>query len=119
VGGTSVISDGVLTELAQYGTAVRIAGTNRYSTAVEGAKYFNLSVDHYYIATGLNFPDAITGAVLAAKSGTGVLLVDGTLDIPNLVVRDFIVLKSIKSVTLFGGTSVISEGIQNWFIDNL
>ncbi|GEM_PF-3504508 len=119
VGGTSVISDGVLTELAQYGTAVRIAGSNRYSTAVEIAKYFDLSVDHYYIATGLNFPDAITGAVLAAKSGTGVLLVQGTLDIPNLVVREFVLDQQIKSVTLFGGTSVISEGIQNWFIDNL
>jgi lactocepin len=109
----------VLTELAQYGTAVRIAGTNRYSTAVEVAKYFNLSVNHYYIATGLNFPDAITGAVLAAKSGTGVLLVQGTLDIPNLVVRDFITVDSIKSVTLFGGSSVISDGIMSWFENNL
>ncbi len=119
VGGTAVISDAVLTELSEYTTPERVAGSNRYSTAIALANRYSLDSSLYYIATGLNFPDAITGAVLAAKRNCGVLLVQGTLAEPNQVVQDFCLNDSVDGVSLFGGTSVISSGIAEWFLQNL
>ncbi len=59
----------------------RVWGADRYETAVELAKYYehadrlNLDVTDYYVATGENFADALTGAWLAANDETGILLV--------------------------------------------
>jgi putative cell wall-binding protein len=115
VGGTGVISEEVEQDLSQYGTVLRISGSNRYETACALAIHYNINTDHYYIATGLDFPDAITGAVLAAKNNTGVLLVYGPGSSPNKAVRDFLAQNTLASVALFGGSSVVSESIADWF----
>jgi lactocepin len=83
------------------------------------AQHYNCDTGRYYIATGINFPDAITGAVLAAKRGTGVLLVYGPGTVPNPVVQNYVATEMAQSVGLFGGSSVISDGIVSWFENNL
>jgi parallel beta-helix repeat protein len=118
-GGTSVISGSVADALALQASVERIAGSNRYSTAVALADYYSLTQPFYFIATGTNFPDAITGAVLAAKLGTGVLLVYGPGATPNLVVQDYVEDENVQAIGLFGGSSVISDGIMIWFQNNL
>lgn len=72
VGGTGVINE---TAVSMLPSKTRIYGTNRFGTALELAKYFKPGSEKLYIATGLGFADAITGAVLAAKTGQGMLLV--------------------------------------------
>jgi putative cell wall-binding protein/Leucine-rich repeat (LRR) protein len=115
VGGLGVINADVEANLSEMVVTDRIFGTNRYETALALTERFAPDADHYYIATGIDFPDAITGAVLAAKKGTGVILVYGTGTSPNKVVSDYLAGKTIGKIGLFGGASVISTSIENWF----
>ncbi|GEM_PF-2002042 len=112
IGGTGVISG---TVFAQLPGAQRIAGNNRYSTGIALAEEFMpVSTKVACLATGLNFPDAIAGGVLAAKIDTGVILVQGNLSVPNQVVLDFMSGQLIDTIQLFGGTSVINPAMQIW-----
>ncbi|MDD2282823.1 MAG: cell wall-binding repeat-containing protein [Eubacteriales bacterium] len=112
IGGTGVISG---TVFAQLPGAQRIAGNNRYSTGIALAEEFMpASTKVACLATGLNFPDAIAGGVLAAKKDTGVILVQGNLSVPNQVVLDFMSGQLIDTIQLFGGTNVINPAMQIW-----
>ena len=115
VGGTGVISSGVEALLDESYTTTRIAGSNRYATSIALAEHFLGSADEYCLATGWDFPDAITGAVLAAKRGTGILLVLGSASAPPAIIQDFLVDEQVEFVTLFGGAAVLSSGMENWF----
>lgn len=64
VGGTGAIADSVLAELPE---PIRVKGANRFATSVALAEHFQVQADHFYLSTGWNFADAITGSVLAAK----------------------------------------------------
>lgn len=105
VGGSGVIADAVLEQLP---LPTRVNGANRYATSVALAEHFDVLADHYFIATGSDFADAITGSALAAKEGTGLLLVDNVL--PESV-AEFIVANKVKSVTILGGTGSVSDGV--------
>ena len=75
-GSTAVVSDSVLTQLQTFtGSAVRVAGSSRYATAVEVSRdRFQPGVPIVYVATGQNFPDALTAAAAGAQLGGPVLL---------------------------------------------
>ncbi len=121
-GGSSVISDEVKDELINMGlsSVERISGRDRYATSVELAKeYLPTGTDHLYIATGTAFPDALSGAVLAAQWRSGVLLVRGDLNKPNEVVQEFVMDRGITAVTIFGGEAAVSTDIEEWFRNNL
>jgi len=97
VGGTAVIPEESLDQLKAQITRVaqdgvtRISGDNRYGTMgkINGLEsYFDASwqedesgipIPHIYLASGENFPDALTGAVLAAKDQAPLVLVDDSL----------------------------------------
>jgi len=106
VGGSSVISDELMNQL---GSATRVAGSNRYATAVELAKYFAPTSSEVYLATGQDFADAITGGVLAAKNNSGLLLVHSNRVAGS--VQDYIVESSYKWASIFGGTGVVDDGV--------
>lgn len=115
VGGPSVINDTVYNGLPDHGASQRIYGSNRYATSVNLATTFGDPQGVIYLATGLNFPDAITGAVLAAKQQTGILLIDGSQSAPGALVRDYIFGNDIHQVNIFGGTGAVSQGMGLWF----
>ena len=113
LGGTSVVSAGVQAALAAYtgGAVTRIAGSDRYATAAAiSAAQFDPGVSVAYIATGANFPDALSGAVVAALGPGPVLLVLGGT-IPPAVVAELTRLKPGRIVIL-GGVAVVSAGLQ-------
>jgi putative cell wall-binding protein len=112
VGGKSVISDDVVEELG----ATRIAGDTREETSVALAEHFELETELYYMATGYNFADAIAGAALAAKEGTGILLVGQSL--PKAV-RDFLQTGKVMDVVVFGGTNAVATTVVNNVAKNL
>ncbi|MDO9573951.1 MAG: cell wall-binding repeat-containing protein, partial [Candidatus Contubernalis sp.] len=72
VGGISAVGENVFKALP---APVRVSGSNRYATSVALAEHFKPTSEHMYFASGLDFPDAVTGAVLAAKENSGMLLV--------------------------------------------
>jgi len=54
---------------------VRYGGRDRYETATAVLKANPPTGAFLYVATGENYPDALTGGVLAAVQGTDILLV--------------------------------------------
>ena len=69
IGGSAIVSNGVLDALRGYatsGTAQRISGDNRYATAARvSADTFAAGVPVAYVATGTGFPDALSGVAAA------------------------------------------------------
>ena len=73
-GDTASVSAGVATGLdAAVTTVRRYAGTNRYATAAQLSTVFG-AADVAYVASGQNFPDALSGAAAAGAQGAPMLL---------------------------------------------
>jgi VCBS repeat-containing protein len=112
LGGPSVVASAVITKLHTYtiGSVIRLAGSDRYATsAVVSKANFAAGVPVVYIASGLGFPDALSGAPVAAIKGGPILLVPGT-SIPSVIKTELTRLKPAKIVIL-GGTSVVSSTV--------
>ncbi|WLR44341.1 cell wall-binding repeat-containing protein [Bacillus carboniphilus] len=95
--------------MAQLPEATRLAGDDRYQTSIAVSNHFDEGADHQYIATGEKFADALTGAALAAKNGTGVLLVGTSV---HEELQDFLTEKQPNLLTIFGGTVAVSEDVE-------
>jgi hypothetical protein len=97
--------------VVKVGAVTRLAGPDRYSTAVAISKAsFAPGVPVAYIATGLGFADALAGAAVAGHVGGPILLVPGT-SIPAVVAAELTRLKPARIVVL-GGTGVVSDGVK-------
>lgn len=81
VGGPAAVSDQVGRQLAATGAEVdRVAGTDRYDTSARVASRASaagMAATRPWLATGQNFPDALTAGPAAAASEGVLLLVDG------------------------------------------
>ncbi len=109
VGGERVITPEVLDSLPM---PIRVAGSNRYTTSEAVARYglaTTLLPYRVAFATGLDFPDALTGAGLAARTRAPVLLT-GRLTLSDAAVA---YLKSVNGSAIrgyvFGSTNAIDE----------
>ncbi len=114
LGASGVISNYVLSALAAYttGTVTRIAGADRYATAAAiSATTYAPGVAVTYVATGLNFPDALAGAAAAGSQGAPVLLV-GTDEIPSATATELNRLQPGRIVIL-GAGGVVSANVAN------
>ncbi|MBL4932643.1 cell wall-binding repeat-containing protein [Clostridium paridis] len=111
-GGPSVVSDSIVNELKTLGiTSERIAGVDRYSTSLNVAKtYKNVLNKGVILATGSDFPDALSGGVLAAKRKESILLVERK-NIKNEV-ANFIKESGNTTLYVLGSTGVISNAIK-------
>ena len=112
-GGPSVVSASVATQLDAYttGSVTRQSGADRYATAsaISNAT-FAPGAPVAYIATGLNFPDALAAAAAAARLGGPVLLVTPT-SIPTVVKTELTRLQPAR-IVIAGGPSVVSTTVQ-------
>jgi N-acetylmuramoyl-L-alanine amidase/putative cell wall-binding protein len=116
-GGPAAVSDSVF---AQLPNPKRVYGKDRYLTALEMAKEFMPgTTKHVYVSTGLNFPDAIDRGVLAAKNDSCVLLIQGNHKVPIPQIQDFMANRAISGATIFGGPTIVSSGLEEWFKNNL
>ncbi|UWG96939.1 cell wall-binding repeat-containing protein [Dehalobacter sp. DCM] len=107
IGGTSAITTGVEQEIRNMGISVsRIAGVNRYDTSAKIA--LNLGgYNQAVIATGENFPDALSIAPIAAKKAIPILLVS-RYDLPDAIKS---ALNSTYSTYVIGDTTVIGTNV--------
>lgn len=113
IGGTSVISDGVKENIKKlYGISdkniIRIGGEDRYSTSINIAKSFELNNKIVTFASGVDFPDALSGSVLAAKLNAPLVLISDN----NNQQKKFIDLGEYSDQIIFGGTASVSEQTQ-------
>ena len=78
VGGTPSVSEAVAARLRTAGLQVqRIAGSDRYATsrAIIADAFTEAPVEAVYVATGENFPDALSAAAAAGSRNSPVVLV--------------------------------------------
>ncbi|WP_238884676.1 cell wall-binding repeat-containing protein [Clostridium sp. YIM B02551] len=112
-GGIGVVSANVESQIKALGISVtRVSGANRYETAVNITNTFNESFKSgVFITIGCDFPDGLTGGVLAAKRNMPMLLVERNA-IDNNTLR---YIKSNGDINLYilGGTGVISDNLIN------
>ncbi len=110
VGGPVAVSEAVTEELETAGFTVdRIAGSNRYDTALQVAAAMFGEPDEVVIASGENFPDALAAGPLATRSNAPLLLVQK--DRVRQDVLDYLKEKDIRTVHVLGGDAVISEAV--------
>ncbi len=112
VGGPAVLPDSVGATLAGYASGgwTRLAGSTRYGTAAAvSAATFAPGVPVAYIATGLDFPDALTGSALGARLG-GPVLLTGPTSLPTATAAELARLHPAKIVVL-GSSGVVSDAV--------
>lgn len=126
VGGTGVISQSVETQirsLVSNSYITRLAGQDRFDTNAVIAKTFGLNSKTIYLSTGFDFTDALSGSVLAAKTGDPIVLIDPSM--PTLPPSVASYLSGLHSnnvspnLIAFGGTSVVPEAIMKSVSDLL
>ena len=115
VGGLPSVSDAVYRRIeAMVPEISRIGGVDRYDTSrklVEDA-FGPGPYETVFLATGTNFPDALSAGPIAGRLGQPVLLVNGSsagLDAPT---RDALVRLDPSEITVLGGTPSISSGVE-------
>jgi len=112
LGGEGAVSARVATELARYAPSVtRLAGPDRFATAAAiSAASWDPGVPVAYVASGLTFPDAVTGAPAAAKEGAPLLL---TLPdrLPSVTTAELTRLNPDRIVVL-GGEAAVSAAVE-------
>ncbi|MEO7296678.1 MAG: cell wall-binding repeat-containing protein, partial [Candidatus Limnocylindria bacterium] len=93
------------------GGVTRLAGADRYATAVAVSSGTFTTADTVFIATGLNFPDALGGGPVAGGLPGPLLLVPGTAVPPSVATE----LRRLDpdSVFILGGPSAVSEGVAS------
>lgn len=104
VGGTGVISSKVENKLKK---PTRISGKERYSTAVAILKTVDLDQRRIFFVNGTNFPDALTGSVLAAKYNAPLLLVESN-KMPSVITEN---VNGLEHFYLLGGNGAINENL--------
>ena len=109
VGGTGAVSTRIETQLALAYSTSRIGGASRYETAADiNARYFTPGVaPAAFVATGMNFPDALAGAALAGRLKSPVF-VTTTSCVPDAA---HVSLRSLKvpAIVALGSTGVVSS----------
>ena len=111
-GGTGVVSAGVATALSRIASTDRLAGPDRYATADAIVRASFATADHAIIATGRAFPDALGATGAAGSRHAPLILVDGTKAALPKSTLDRLSAIGATSITIAGGTSVVSAGIQ-------
>ncbi|MDQ7095559.1 cell wall-binding repeat-containing protein [Desulfosporosinus sp. PR] len=82
IGGNAVISAAVEDQLGKLPQPVKVtarfAGYDQYETNTIVLNQLPFDSSQVYVATGINFPDALAGAALAAKTNSPILLFPST-----------------------------------------
>jgi peptidoglycan-N-acetylglucosamine deacetylase len=109
VGGTGSVSDAVTADLATIAPVERVAGANRFDTAVAMSKrIFGTDRPTAFLATGLNFPDALAGVSPAGRTRGPILLTGATL---TSATTTELARVSPSTAYLLGGTSSVPVSV--------
>jgi putative cell wall-binding protein len=119
VGGRAAVSDEVVEALrARGGIVTRVAGPTRYATSVaiaEAARGRGLEPGTVWLATGLNWPDALAAGAAAGRARGVLLLVDGTNPLGSGETYAWLeaTAPDIAEVHLSGGTAAIAAAVED------
>ncbi|HEY9478104.1 MAG TPA: cell wall-binding repeat-containing protein, partial [Microbacteriaceae bacterium] len=113
-GGTGVVSTAVYNALKSIQPNIkRLQGTDRYATSRAITEYAFPRATSVYLATGSNFPDALSAGAAAGASAAPVLLANGAAKSLDAATVSLIKATQATKVYIAGGTGVVSTGIEN------
>ena len=110
VGGSAVVSDGVMNYLSQFGEVSRIGGSTRYDVSANVNKGYGAARTGAVMATGTAFPDGLPAAVLAGIRGYHLLLTPPTSVSSSTI--DFLNTSAVSNFYIIGGTGAISSEVE-------
>lgn len=113
VGGDKVVNNTVMKQLPK---PTRLEGSDRFETNIQIMNHYQPKSKHLYVTTGMNFADALTGAVLAAKQDSAILFVHRKIP---AVTSKYITDHALERLTLLGGPVAISETVEAGLLDLL
>ncbi|WP_426515594.1 cell wall-binding repeat-containing protein [Diaminobutyricibacter sp. McL0618] len=112
VGGTGAVSAAVEKQLDSLAPTVkRLAGSDRFVTARAVIDVAFPSFSKAYVATGMNFPDALSAAAAAGAAHIPVLLLNGSLPSVDAATTGFLTSHGANTFTVVGGPGAVSAGV--------
>jgi putative cell wall-binding protein len=118
VGGTPSVSAAVFSQLQTIAPTERLSGSDRFETSRRIVDSAFESASIAYIATGLNFPDALTASAAAAKVQAPVILVHGGAASVDAATISLLRTLGVTTVRIAGSSSTVSNGIQSSLANN-
>lgn len=118
LGGTSAVNGAVYGAIdGIVPTVVRKDGADRYATALNFASFVvdDLGVASWAdvgLATGVNFPDALSGGAACGSRGGVLLLTEPTALNAGVSAKLAEEVADIDRVTIFGGTAAVSSAVR-------
>jgi putative cell wall-binding protein len=111
LGSSATVSSAIASALSAYttGSVARLAGPDRFATAAAISAANFTTADTVYIATGLNFPDALAGGPVAVLGDHPLLLVTPT-SLPSAAATELARLHP-SSVVVLGGTPSVGPSV--------
>jgi len=113
-GGPNSVSTGIeqaLTGLGAPGGVIRLAGADRFE-ASRTINHDTFPTAHQvFVATGLNFPDALAGGAFAARVHAPLYVVPGTC-VPQSTLADIRALNPAQ-LTILGGPNSVSAAVES------
>ncbi|UKJ65516.1 cell wall-binding repeat-containing protein [Cellulosimicrobium cellulans] len=120
VGGAGAVSNAVYTQLAGYTSAIRRdSGADRYATSrlVSERAFAGSAVGVAYVATGVDFPDALSAGAVAGAYGVPVVLVNGKAGSVDAPTKQLFQSLGVEAVGIAGGTGAVSASIEADLLD--
>ncbi|MDY6065996.1 MAG: cell wall-binding repeat-containing protein [Finegoldia sp.] len=113
VGGEKAVSKAEAEAYAKLGKVERVAGANRYQTALKIAEKVLAKTNRnvVIVADGQNYPDALAVGAYAAKEGLPIILADGD-DLPYA--KDLIAKNKISRGIIVGGKVAVGD-VEGYF----
>ncbi|GAA1058399.1 hypothetical protein GCM10017608_26860 [Agromyces luteolus] len=115
VGGPVSVSDGVLATVRKYSSVVsRIGGPDRFAVSRSAVRdvYLPGGADTVFIATGYNFPDALSAGSAAAANSAPMVLVPGSSGGLDAATKQLLSELKPSRIVIAGGTATVSTGIE-------
>jgi alpha-tubulin suppressor-like RCC1 family protein/putative cell wall-binding protein len=107
VGGNGVVGTTVESNLPM---PTRFSGNDRYATAIAIANGMGVDPNLVYLATANDFPDALAGSVLAARTNSPIILVDSSLSVDaGRWLWDH--SRDVKEFYVLGGSGVVADSV--------
>ena len=116
VGGPNSVSPVVEAQLGAYAdTVVRIGGADRYEASRNVADYAWGTTDPnvVYLATGVNFPDALSAGGAAARDDAPVITVYGLASAADTPTLDVLERLGPEDIAIVGGPASVTESYAN------
>lgn len=108
LGGPAAVSDAVVAELDELTSGIvrRVAGSTRYATGIAVSVDTFPSASTVFLASGANFPDALSAAAAAGATSAPILLTHAPC-VPAAVLTEIYRLGATSVITV-GGPGVVS-----------